>query len=164
MRLSLEYCTFLKTHLRSRDVFLPQFTGKQEIEEVGDTEIYIYILSLLLAAQKAIDRPQGLFLSCLPHLRIHSIVEVFWPHSCLSRNTQEHIQAVSEDMHGERFHLFSVQAIAVLYHLDSTKVPPDVQREPPAFQFMPIASFPGTTENSLYLLYTSLSGILSHQS
>ena len=51
---------------------------------------------------------------------------------------QDHVQTVFEYLHGWKLHNLSGQPVLVI----SQKVLPDVQREPPVFQFVPIASRP----------------------
>ena len=57
---------------------------------------------------------------------------------------QEHIQTASEYLQGWRIHNLPRQPVPVLDHPHSDKVFPHVQREPPMFQFVPIASGPVT--------------------
>jgi len=53
---------------------------------------------------------------------------------------QDHVQAASEYVCGWRPHHLSGQPVPVLSHPHSERVYPDIQREPPACQFVPMAS------------------------
>jgi len=58
--------------------------------------------------------------------------------------TQEGVQTAFEYLQGWRLHSLSGQLVPVVGHPYSKKVLPDVQREPPVFQFVFIASDPVT--------------------
>lgn len=58
-------------------------------------------------------------------------------------NAQVHVQTGSEYLQGQRLHHLPGQPVPVLITLTVKKFP-DVQREPPAFQPVPIASGPVT--------------------
>ena len=53
---------------------------------------------------------------------------------------QDHVQMASEYLQGWRLHPLPGQPVPVLGHPHSKILFPDVQREPPVFQFGPIAS------------------------
>ena len=57
---------------------------------------------------------------------------------------QGHVQTAFEYLQGGRLHNLSGQTLPVLSHPHSKNVFPDVQREPPVLQFLPIASDSGT--------------------
>ena len=60
------------------------------------------------------------------------------------RVPQDCARTAFEYLHGGRLHDLSGQPVPVLGHPHSEKVFPDVQSEPPGFQFVPIASGPVT--------------------
>lgn len=55
---------------------------------------------------------------------------------------QDHEQGAFEDLQKGKFHNLTKQPVAVFHHLHSQEVFPEVQREPPVFRFVLIASFP----------------------
>ena len=55
---------------------------------------------------------------------------------------QDSVQTAFEFLQGGRLHNLSGQLVPVLGHLHSRKVFPDVQREPPVFHCVPMASGP----------------------
>jgi len=57
---------------------------------------------------------------------------------------RDHVQVAFEYLQGWRLHSLSLQPVPVLGHPHMDKVFPDVQREPPVFQFLPMASGPVT--------------------
>jgi len=57
---------------------------------------------------------------------------------------QDCVQLDVEYLQGQTIHSLSGQPVPVLVHPQSEIVFPDVQREPPEFQFVPIASDPVT--------------------
>ena len=63
---------------------------------------------------------------------------------CLEQVAQDHVQTTFEYLQGWRLHNLPGQSVSVLGHPHSEKAFPDVQREPPVFQFVPIASGPVT--------------------
>ena len=74
-----------------------------------------------------------------------------WRSSCPTPLLKQgHLDPVAQDRvqiafeYHERLHNLSGQPVPVLGHPHSEKVFPDVQEEPPVFQFVPIASGPGT--------------------
>jgi len=76
-------------------------------------------------------------------------LEVIWSNSLLKQGylepvAQGCVQTAFEYLQGWRLHNLSGQPVPVLGHPDSKKVFPDVQRQPPVFQLVPIASGPGT--------------------
>jgi len=82
----------------------------------------------------------------------HRLIEVgrdIWGLSCptsllkkghLKPVAQDHVQMAFEYLQGWRLHNISGQPVPVLGHPHSEKVFPDVQRQPPVFQFVPVAS------------------------
>ena len=62
----------------------------------------------------------------------------------LDQAAQDCVSTAFEYLQGWKLHNLSGQPVSVLSHPHSKKVFPDVQREPPVFQLMPIASGPGT--------------------
>jgi len=65
-------------------------------------------------------------------------------HSHLELLAQNHVQTTFEYLQGGRSHKNSGQPVSVLNHPHSEKLFPDIQREPPVFQFLSIASCPIT--------------------
>jgi len=57
---------------------------------------------------------------------------------------QDCVQVAFEYLQGQRLHNLPGQPVPALCHPHSKKVFPDSQREPPLFQFVPIASCPVT--------------------
>ena len=55
---------------------------------------------------------------------------------------QDCVQTACEYLQGWRLHHLPGHPVPVLSHLDSEKMFPDAQREPPVFQLVPIASGP----------------------
>lgn len=54
------------------------------------------------------------------------------------------VQSAFEDLQGGKLHNLSGKPVSVFHHPHSIEVLLDVQKEPPVFQFVPIASCPGT--------------------
>lgn len=61
----------------------------------------------------------------------------------LDQAAHGHVQMPFEYLQGAELHNLSGQPVTVLSRLYS-EVLPDVQAEPPVFQFVPIASYPST--------------------
>jgi len=82
-------------------------------------------------------------------LRLEGPLEVIWSKPLLKHG---HLELVAQDhvleyLQGWRLHNLPGQPVPWLGHPHREKVFPDVQREPPVFQFVPTASGPATGHN-----------------
>ena len=62
----------------------------------------------------------------------------------LESHAWDHVQRGFECLQGGRFLNLSGQPVPVITHPHNKKVLPDIQTEPPVFQFVPITSGPVT--------------------
>lgn len=75
------------------------------------------------------------------YLRVH-LAQPFFQQGHQVQGAQDHVQAVSGDLQGGDT-TAPEQPVPVLCHLHSTELLPDVQRELPVCQLVPITSCPG---------------------
>lgn len=89
--------------------------------------------------------------------RTSRVVQLLLKQNHIKPVAHDHIQTASEDLQEVKFHYLSGQPLPMLGYLNSKKVFPDVQMEPPVLQSVLSVSCHGMNEKSLAPIFFALS-------